>query len=135
MTKIPLVSIIDDDKVFQFFTKRSLESSLLVDTIIQFPDGEKALEYFLENKEVVEKTPDLVFLDINMPYLDGWQFLDKFTANMFSKKIITIYICSSSTSIADMARVHDYPKLKGYLIKPILKSQLTEVLLTELSAA
>lgn len=91
-------------------------------------DGEEAIDYFLENKNNEAKTPDLVFLDLDMPYLNGWQFMDKFTANEFKKELITIYLCSSSNSQADLDRFKDYPKLHGYLVKPVLKEKLVEAL-------
>ncbi len=128
MKKISLVSIIDDDIVFQYSTKKRLESSEVVEDIIQFYDGEEAIDYFLENKNNEAKTPDLVFLDLEMPYLDGWQFLDKFTANEFKKELITIYLCSSSNSQSDLDKVEAYPKLQGYLIKPISTDKFTETL-------
>ncbi len=132
MKKIALVSIIDDDAIFQFSTKKVLESSLIVEAILQFQDGQDAIEYFLKYKTKPDKIPDLVFLDLNMPYLDGWQFLDQFTANKFAKELITIYICTSSTSRSDLDRFATYSKLEGYLIKPISKRELTETLQMEL---
>ncbi|MEO6630762.1 MAG: response regulator [Mucilaginibacter sp.] len=132
MKKIAIVSIIDDDVFFQFSTKKTLEISNKVGHILQFHDGEEAIQYFLENKEDPQKIPDLVFLDLSMPYMDGWQFLDKFMANKFAKELITIYICTSSTSTSDLERVSNYPVLKGYLIKPITKAELFATLEKEL---
>jgi len=131
MKKIAMVSIIDDDEFFQYAAKKVLESSHAVENILQFHDGEEAIEYFLKNKNEVEKIPDLVFLDLNMPYMDGWEFLNQFTANDFNK-LITIYICSSSISKLDLDKVADYPKLEGYLIKPISNKEFYETLQKEL---
>ncbi len=132
MSKIPLVSIIDDDAIFQFSAKRILQSSNLVDQIIQFPDGEKAINYFRANKSISENIPDLVFLDLNMPYLDGWQFLDELTTISFLKELIPIYICTSSNSAFDQEKFTEYPKVKGYLIKPIDKDKFTVIVKKEL---
>lgn len=86
----------------------------------------------MANKNQADRTPDLVFLDLNMPYLDGWQFLDEFTINTFEKKLITIYICSSSNSRLDRERFAHYTNLEGYLLKPISKSEVLTVLNEEL---
>ena len=135
MKNIALVSIIDDDKFFQFNTRLIIEETGRVNQVIQFKDGEEAINYFLENKNEEAKIPDLVFLDLNMPYLDGWQFLDEFTANTFNKEVITIYICSSSNRQIDHDRFAKYSTLKGYLLKPISKSEVTKVLEDELDLA
>lgn len=132
MSKISLVSIIDDDAIFQFSAKRILQSTNLVDQILQFADGEKAINYFRSNKSNLENIPNLVFLDLNMPYMDGWQFLDEFITISFPKELITIYICTSSNSPFDQARFTEYPQLKGYLIKPIDRDKFTEVVKKEL---
>jgi len=132
MKNIALVSIIDDDQFFQYNTKLIFEDSGCIDHILQFADGEEAINYFLANKNQADRTPDLVFLDLNMPYLDGWQFLDEFTINTFEKKLITIYICSSSNSRLDRERFAHYTNLEGYLLKPISKSEVLTVLNEEL---
>jgi two-component system chemotaxis response regulator CheY len=64
--------------------------------------------------------------------MDGWQFLDKFMINKFKKEVITIYICTSSTSKFDLEKASNYPILKGYLIKPITKAAFFEKLEIEL---
>ncbi|MEB0280860.1 response regulator [Mucilaginibacter sp. 10B2] len=132
MKKIAIVSIIDDDAFFQYATKKMLELSNKVQDILQFHDGEEAIRYFIENKNEPAKIPDLVFLDLHMPYMDGWQFLDKFIVNEFKKELITIYICTSSTSKLDFKKSENYPLLKGYLIKPITKAEFFEKLEREL---
>lgn len=132
MSRISLVSIIDDDQIFQFTAKRILDSTGLTEKILQFADGEKAFEYFNENRNNPELLPDLVFLDLNMPYMDGWGFLKKFTSTQFKKDLITIYICTSSDSIFDRERFETFTNLKGYLIKPVSKAKFLEVVQTEL---
>ncbi len=128
MKKISLVSIIDDDIVFQYTTKKAIESINVVEDIIQFYDGKEAIDYFLENKNNEDKTPDLVFLDLEMPYLDGWQFLDKFTESNFKKKLITIYICSTSNNSLDLKKAATYAKLEGYLVKPVSVAEFAATL-------
>jgi len=128
MKRIATVCIIDDDVFFQYLAKKSLEVSEKVITILQFHDGEEAIDYFLEHKDDEVKIPDLVFLDLNMPFMDGWQFLDQLTANEFKKQLITIYICTSSNSRIDQRRFESYPQLEGYLIKPIPRKEFIDTL-------
>lgn len=135
MKTIALVSVIDDDKIFQYVMKKVIEASNRVDKIIQFEDGDQAIKYFLANKDNEESIPDLVFLDINMPFVDGWEFLDQFTQTTFKKELITIYISSSSQSSYDMDKYLTYPKLKGYLIKPVSKLEFERVLEEHLKAS
>jgi two-component system chemotaxis response regulator CheY len=130
--KIALVSVIDDDRFFQFSTRKIVEATNMVENLIEFADGEVAIQYFLKHKDEELLLPDLVFLDLNMPYMDGWQFLEEFTANTFKKELITIYISTSSDNKYDHDKFETFPKLKGYLIKPISKSQFQEVLENEL---
>ena len=132
MKKIPLVSIIDDDQLFQFSTKKLLESTEGVEEILQFKNGQEAINYFLDNRDRPEKIPDLVFLDLNMPVSNGWDFLDKFTSHTFEKNLITIYICTSTDSKYDHEKLNLYPELKGFLFKPIIKQEVFEVLDDEL---
>ncbi len=117
-----------------FNTMMILESSQKVENILQFHAGEQAIEYFIQNKNNEEKIPDLVFLDLNMLYMDGWQFLDEFTANKLKKKMITIYICTSFTTKLDQEKNTTYPKLKGYKIKPISKTEIAETLAMKLES-
>jgi CheY-like chemotaxis protein len=75
--------------------------------------------------------PDIIFLDINMPVMDGWQFLDSFRniEDMLSKKI-TIYLVSSSVDKNDMSRSKQISLVKDYLIKPVYKDMFSQVLQT-----
>jgi CheY-like chemotaxis protein len=134
MERISKACVIDDDKIFQFSAKRLLEATGLVDQILQFPDGEIAWEYFILNKNNPEELPDLVFLDLNMPYLDGWGFLKRFTGTKFKKKLITIYISTSSDNKQDREWFNAFPKLKGYLLKPISKASFKDIIGKELGS-
>jgi CheY-like chemotaxis protein len=137
MNKIPLVAIIDDDHSFQFMTRMLLDRSGKVRSIVQFRDGEEALEYYVSNKDDIEKLPNLVFVDIQMPYLTGWQLLRKLIKSGLEKQINTVVICSSSKKSA-YSEVSDlFENLDTFLEKPLSREDIEKVLdqkLAELAA-
>ena len=123
------VCVIDDDDIYQFLLKKELKHTNLVDKIQVFTDGQKAIEYFIENKESIELLPDVIFLDINMPIMNGWQSLEQF--KQIQPKIakeITIYLVSSSFDDRDINRSKEYTEVTDYIIKPVKRSNLLTVL-------
>ena len=127
MKKIATISLIDDDKIYQFITKRLIESTGAVDQVLQFHDGEEAFEYLKANQQNDHLLPDLILLDLQMPYMDGWQFLERYIELGFAKNI-TIYIASSSISKHDQERTGYYNEVKGFLVKPINKKEFIAII-------
>ena len=79
MNKHPLnISIVDDDKIYQFTAKKIVESIGITNTIQPFYNGEEAINFLRENIDKSELIPDIIFLDINMPIKGGWNFLEDF---------------------------------------------------------
>lgn len=123
-----LACLIDDNKVFQIVTKRMLEKFPdKISDILQFYNGKDALDFFIKNKSNNDQLPDLVFLDLNMPILDGWGFLDELQKVRLSKHL-KIYICTSSVSAVDTEKAKDYSLVDGYIVKPVNLDDLSEIL-------
>ena len=76
--KLPLICIIDDDKIYQFMLTRIINNNKQAERIITFSDGEKAIQYIIDNKATNENIPDIIFLDTNMPVMDGRQFIEEY---------------------------------------------------------
>ncbi len=117
--------VIDDDTDDrELFT----EALALVDPVIvcdQATDGAEALKQ-LATKGI--DRPDIIFLDINMPVMNGWQFLDNFIAlNLPASKHITIYMITSSVDNAEILRAASYKEIKNYIIKPISFDNMKEI--------
>ena len=91
MKKVNLTCIIDDDPIFVFGIKKVMELINFSDSIMVFKNGQEALDNLRPIILAKENLPDIILLDLNMPVLDGWQFLDEFIKIPCSKKII-IYI-------------------------------------------
>ena len=120
--------IIDDDQVYQLVMKRTIEHTGLVKSILQFYDGEEALGFFRNKKELIADLPELILLDINMPFMNGWQFLDEFIKIDFKNKYkSTIFIVSSSSASEDLNKANEYTAVSGYHVKPITKAKFEEM--------
>ncbi|MBA4276398.1 response regulator [Flavobacterium sp.] len=129
MTTLKQLTMVDDDDVFVFLTTRLLDKHKLVDLIKIFDNGYDAFVFIKENLYNIEVLPDIILLDLSMPIMDGWQFLDEFVKiNPKIGKKITIYICSSSISPDDVIRAKTINVVSDFIIKPMTKDKLIEVI-------
>ncbi len=129
MNRIKSLTLIDDDDVFVFLTKKVIEETNLVDLIKVFENGLDAINYLKEHKEDIELLPEIILLDLSMPIMNGWQFLDEFVSlNPIIGKKITIYICSSSISPDDVEKAKTINEVTDYIIKPITKDKLIDLI-------
>ncbi|MBF9251675.1 response regulator [Pontibacter sp. 172403-2] len=117
------VFIIDDDELSLFLT----ENMLLLE------DETLGIKGFLSGAEALEALssdgiPDLIFLDLNMPVMDGWGFLDALTPLAPGlRKSCNIYILTSSLAPSDAARITKYPFVAGLIHKPIESDELRTI--------
>lgn len=121
------IFLVDDDQIYQFTAKKTLESMGLSGKISVFSDGQEAIQFIREHLSSSEKLPDVIFLDINMPVMDGWQFVEEYQKLQLSKKV-ALYMVSSSVDESDMKRSKDYGVIDDYIIKPVGRSRFEELL-------
>ncbi|WP_452228137.1 MULTISPECIES: response regulator [unclassified Lacinutrix] len=121
--------IVDDDDIYQFTIKKTIKALNLAQNIIAFSDGEEALNFMIANLNNDEELPDVILLDINMPIMDGFQFMEEYIKikPKLGKKI-TIYMVSSSVDIADLGRAKKISEISDYIIKPIRKAKIKEII-------
>ena len=114
------VFIIDDDPIHQRIAQIMISKHNLFDEYFSYTEAQKALDSLEENKKNEETLPDVILLDLNMPVIDGWDFLETFeTLIKEFKKDIRVFIVSSSVDEKDVLRSKTYFAVKGFISKPL----------------
>ena len=121
--------LIDDDAIFNFVHAKVIKQVDEQAEIVDFTNSIEALNYIKQHfcSDAVSKT--IVFLDINMPEINGFELLDaikELPAESVSK--MSIYIITSSLNEKDVRKSKEYPILKGYIGKPLSFERLNEVI-------
>ncbi len=123
------VLLVDDDDVTNFLSKEMLRiymPSPLIDTVV---NGHEAIEYLRSRADHPDQLPDIILLDINMPVMDGWEFLaefDKLKRPGFEK--IHIIMFTSSVYYEDIDKARTYTTVKDIFSKPLDESKIKEII-------
>jgi len=127
MEKIKLLVFIDDDYATNFYHKIIVRDSGLVDNYLFFATAKEALTYFKEQQAAgnLEK-PDAIFLDINMPGINGWEFLDLYAESQNDKSPIYIML-TTSLNPDDQEKAELNPLVRGLKNKPLTEAHLKEL--------
>ncbi len=123
------ILFVDDDPITQMLCKMVIKKNSFSNEIDIAKNGEEALEYFKtfkQNSETELKiTPQLILLDLNMPVMGGWEFLDSFSTLEYSEyNHIKVIILSSTIDPADIEKSKKYSMVIDFLSKPISKEML-----------
>jgi len=123
-----VVAIIDDDEVFQLLTKKMIEQKNIADKILQFINPFSGLSFFKNNADDFSKLPSIIFLDLYMPEMNGWQFLTQLeNVNFTAGYEPSVFVVSGSDNI-DFEKMRNYRLLKGYLAKPVPMAKLISLI-------
>jgi CheY-like chemotaxis protein len=125
---IELVMLVDDNDTDNFISRRIIEITKFSDNVVIKNSGKSALEYLQENKTERSKIPDLIFLDINMPIVDGFVFLyefEKFEHQIRDK--CKVVILSSSDNKRDIDKIVNNDHVIKFITKPLTELALEEV--------
>lgn len=125
--QVDIACIIDDDYIYTFSLKKLMDINNFCKNLMVFKNGEDALKYM---KPMISSDafPDVILLDIDMPVMDGWEFLDEFVKiKPALNKRVTIYMISSSIHEADIQRANQYEDVTDYIVKPITLERLKKI--------
>ncbi|MEX0287558.1 MAG: two-component system response regulator [Flavobacteriaceae bacterium] len=130
MGQINAIGIIDDDPITVFGIRKMLHSIDVCDDIRTFENGKEAIDHIKQLLENDQPIPEVIFLDINMPIMDGWQFLEEFITLPLKTKI-RINIVTSSIDQYDRQQWEFFRKRTDHLIdfrnKPLRKSEIAAI--------
>jgi two-component SAPR family response regulator len=122
------VLIIDDDEISNFISQKLLEQCNVAEEIYSYDNAKEALAFIELCIKKGDFVPDMILLDINMPLMNGWDFLKKFEdIPGVSKHTTSLYILSSSVYSKDFDTAAKHKLVNGYIVKPLSKEKLIEI--------
>lgn len=123
-----MIFIVDDDPIHQQIANIMIKRQGIGENVRAFSDAQDVLDYLRRYSFEPEQLPDLILLDLNMPVMDGWDFLNDYAG--FYKdlaKQIGIFVLTSSIDDKDRKKVDSYSFVKGYLTKPLSSEIITKL--------
>lgn len=127
--KLKSILLVDDDNDCNFFHKRLLKKMDCVETIYTAYDGKEALEFLQSTIDGEHPNPNIIFLDINMPRMNGWSFLDEYQKLSEQQKAqIVLVMLTTSLNPDDRNKAESYKEVKGFESKYLTQDSLTQIL-------
>ncbi len=128
MNVLKQIMLIDDDEVYNFICSETIKKILNIKDIITYTSSQNGLNFLAKSIADKAQLPDLIFIDINMPILDGWSFIEEYQkmSSDIAQKVL-IYIQSSSVYDEDIEKSKTYAVIDGFITKPLSLAQLMEI--------
>lgn len=117
------ICLIDDDEIQNFINEKIIHRSIPSSQVSKYLSAQAAIDEIKEGR----LTPNIILLDINMPMMNGWDFMDivqKENLLSFSTHSTKIYILSSSKDPSDIEKIKEYDLLHGFFHKPLTQTNL-----------
>lgn len=130
---IDLVMLVDDNDTDNFISKRIIEITKFSKRVEVKSSGKSALDYLKENQNNIAELPNIIFLDINMPIVDGFVFLYEFEKfNELVKSKCKVIILSSSDNKRDIDKIVNNNHVIKFITKPLTEVALEEIKLNNI---
>ena len=127
INKIDLAYIIDDDEIIIYLTGALIKKEEFCNRTETFTDGLQAIKRLKVAIEKNEDLPQVILFDLNMPVMDGWEFVDEYM-KLGIDKSIPLFVFTSSINPADKEKSFSYASIKGFIQKPLTKQKLDKIL-------
>lgn len=123
------VLLIDDDEITNFINERVLDSVQIATTIAAVRNGKQGIDFVKKYYDEHSVLPQLIFLDLNMPLMDGFDFMDQFNKSGFNDKPV-IAVLTTSENPRDIGRLEELG-IKYIFSKPLTSERVTELIKIE----
>ncbi len=128
------VMLIDDNEIDNLINQKMIQTAEICDKIYTHSGAKSAIEFLRNVEKIAQDMPDnkvlpqVIFLDIDMPLMDGFQFLDQFnTLSDFTQNYCKIVMLTSSINPKDMNKAKDYNFVRKYINKPLTHETLRKL--------
>jgi len=122
------ILLVEDEEINNYIATRLIQKAMPGATVTSCLHGKHAIELLTEIRDDSSKLPDIILLDINMPVMNGWQFLDEYNRrNIDPEGKCAIFILSSSVFSEDINRARAYPEVKDFVCKPLDGTKIREL--------
>lgn len=131
MGKLSNILIIDDDPTTVYLQKRLIENFEVSHQVEVAHSGEEALQliWHYVQTQIEDNIPQLIFMDLNMPFMDGFEFLDAYKDLSFKNKdSVVVVVLTTSFLHTDKKRVKEYQEVSEYIEKPITREKMMRLM-------
>jgi len=123
--KTTCVVLIEDDQAMNYFHKRLFEKQNFADSVLSFTNAAAALNEIQKLKNIKKLS---IFLDLNMPQMNGWQFIEALADLKLKQDFqLQLFVLSSSVNPNDLLKAKQIPEITDYLTKPLTIEMLNTI--------
>ncbi len=120
--------LVDDDDIFRLAADVLIKTYQVAEEVVQLENGLEAYDALMALEHNPEELPELIFLDINMPVMNGWELLEELKRGpAIIRNTIQIHILTSSIAPEDLNLSKTYEFIDGYITKPLTEKDLLKI--------